>query len=113
MNAGLLTYKGETYNVHYNFALASAHHFDLNLELTHNEENNLSVAETVTQYAGTAMDPHWVARFDANYSIAALRLSYSVFYLPRSIAQPATRRRTRCISTTPRTRSTASRRCTT
>ena len=88
VNAGLLTYKGETYNVHYNFALASAHHFDLNLELTHNEENNLSVAETVTQYAGTALDPHWVARFDANYSIAALRLSYSVFYLPRSIAQP-------------------------
>jgi iron complex outermembrane recepter protein len=88
VNAGLLTYRGETYNVHYRFAIAGVHHFDLNLEFTHNEDNTLNVAETSTQYAGTANDPHWVARFDANYSIAALRLTYSLFYLPQTLAAP-------------------------
>ena len=88
VNAGLLTYKGETYNVHYHFDLATRHQFDLNLELTHNETNTLNVAETQTQYAGTALDPHWVARFDANYTFGPLKLSYSLFYLPKTLAAP-------------------------
>ena len=88
VNAGLLRYRGETFNLHYHFDVATRRHVDLNLELTHNDTNTLSVAETETQYAGTAMDPHWVARFDAGYAFGALKLTYSLFYLPRTVAAP-------------------------
>jgi iron complex outermembrane recepter protein len=88
VNAGLQTYKGETYNLHYNFSLAERHHFDLNLELTHNEQNTLDVAETVTPYAGTAIDPHWVGRFDANYGIGPVHVTYDLYFLSRALAAP-------------------------
>lgn len=88
VNAGLQTYKGETFNVHYHFDVETVHNFDLNLAATHNEENTLSVAETVTPYAGTAVDPHWVGRFDATYALHKLRLTYDAFMLGRALAQP-------------------------
>ncbi|HVS77892.1 MAG TPA: TonB-dependent receptor [Steroidobacteraceae bacterium] len=88
VNAGLLTYKGETYNVHYRFALARRHRFDLNLQLTHNEQNDQMVAGALTRNAGTALDPRWVSRLDAGYEIGKLRLTYSLFYLPRTVKEP-------------------------
>jgi iron complex outermembrane receptor protein len=88
VNAGLLTYRGETINAHYQFDIGKRNHFDLNLEVTHNDTNTLDVAETTTQYAGTAVDPHWVARLDAAWGIGALRLTYSLYYLPSTLAAP-------------------------
>jgi outer membrane receptor protein involved in Fe transport len=88
VNAGLQTYKGEVYNVHYHFTVRTLHQFDLNLAATHNSDNTLNVAETVTQMAGTASNPHWVGRFDAGYSLRGLRVTYSLFYLSRVLAQP-------------------------
>jgi iron complex outermembrane recepter protein len=86
VNAGLQTYRGEQYNVHYHFALAERHQFDLNLAVTHNETNTLDVAETVTAYAGTAVDPHWVGRFDASYGLGPLHVTYSLYALSRALA---------------------------
>jgi iron complex outermembrane recepter protein len=86
VNAGELDYKGETMNAHYRFAVGGVHSFDLNLEVTHNEEDSLTVNGIVTPYAGTAVDPRWVSRFDAAYTLHALRLTYSLYYLPRTLA---------------------------
>jgi len=88
VNAGLLTYRGETINAHYSFDVARRNHVDLNLEVTHNDTNTLAVAETTTQYAGTALDPHWVARLDAAWAVGPLRLTYSLYYLPSTLAAP-------------------------
>jgi iron complex outermembrane recepter protein len=88
VNAGLQTYKGETYNLHYHFALWDRHNFDLNLELTHNEENTLYVAETVTPYAGTAFDPHWVGRFDAGYGLGPVHVTYSLYGVSHALQAP-------------------------
>lgn len=87
VNAGSQTYKGETYNVNYQFALAEINHFDLNLEVTHNEVNDLLVTgNNLTRIAGTAIDPRWVSRFDAAYALNAWRVTYSLFFLPRTLA---------------------------
>jgi len=88
VNAGLQTYRGETYNLHYTFALLERHHFDLNLEMTHNENNTLYVAETVTPYAGTALDPHWVGRFDAGYSLGPVHVTYDLYGMSHALAAP-------------------------
>lgn len=87
VNAGSQTYKGETYNVNYQFDVAERHHIDLNLEVTHNAVNDLLVTgNNLTRIAGTAIDPRWVTRFDAVYALHALRLTYSLFFLPRTLA---------------------------
>jgi iron complex outermembrane recepter protein len=88
VNAGVLTYKGETYDIDYHFTVAGRQHFNLSLEATHNDVNDQTVAGTVTRYAGTALDPQWVSRFDASYGIGSLTLTYSLFYLPRTVLEP-------------------------
>jgi outer membrane receptor protein involved in Fe transport len=88
VNAAQQSYKGEVYNVHYHFDVKTVHQFDLNLALAHNDENTLNVAETVTPLAGTAANPHWVGRFNAGYTIHNLRVTYQMFYLSRTLAQP-------------------------
>ncbi|MGH8320049.1 MAG: TonB-dependent receptor domain-containing protein [Steroidobacteraceae bacterium] len=88
VNAGILTYKGETYDVDYHFTVAGRQRFNLSLETTHNDVNNQTVAGTVTRYAGTALDPQWVSRFDASYGIGRLTVTYSLFYLPRTVLEP-------------------------
>ena len=88
VNAGIQTYRGEVYNLHYHFDVRTVHQVDLNLALTHNEQNTLTVAETVTPLAGTAVNPHWVGRFNATYAIHDLRLTYQAFYLSRTLAAP-------------------------
>jgi len=86
VNAGLQSYKGEVYNVHYRFDVQTVHQFDLNLALTHNDKNTLTVAETVTPLAGTAVNPHWVGRFNVAYTIHDLRVTYQAFYMSRALA---------------------------
>ncbi len=82
-NAGYQTYKGETYNVNYQRS-----HLNLNLEVTHNEVNDLSVTGTdLTRLAGSTLDPRWVTRFDAAYTWNKLRLTYELYYLPRTLYQ--------------------------
>ena len=87
VNAGQQKYKGETYNAHYHFDVRSIHQFDLNLALTHNEENTCTCRDS-DGLPGTAMDPHWVGQFNADYRVHNLKLTYSVFYLDRTLAQP-------------------------
>ena len=82
INAGYQAYRGETYNVNY-----QRYHATLNLEVTHNDVNDLSVTGTdLNRLAGSALDPRWVARFDAAYDWHKLRLTYELNYLPRTLA---------------------------
>jgi outer membrane receptor protein involved in Fe transport len=89
LNAGYQVYKGETYNINYRFSVTDADRVELNLETTHNAQNDLSVTGTdLTRTAGTALNPRWVTRFDASWNFRLLRLTYSLFYLPRTLAAP-------------------------
>jgi len=82
INAGYQAYRGETYNINYR-----RYHATLNLEVTHNDVNDLSVTGTdLTRLAGSALDPRWVGRFDAAYDWDRLRLTYELNYLPRTLA---------------------------
>jgi len=82
INAGYQVYRGETYNINYR-----RYHATLNLEVTHNDVNDLSVTGTdLTRLAGSAVDPRWVGRFDAAYDWRKLRLTYELNYLPRTLA---------------------------
>src|SRR6202012_827717 len=81
-------YRGETYNINYQLSPVT-----LNLEVTHNDINDISVTGTdLTRLAGAAsspltgfgMNPRWVGRFDAAYNWKSLRLTYEMFYLPRT-----------------------------
>jgi outer membrane receptor protein involved in Fe transport len=81
-NAGSQSYKGETYNVNY-----QRYNLNLNLEVTHNDVNDISVTGTdLTRLAGSVLDPRWVGRFDAAYTWRKLRLTYELYYLPRTLA---------------------------
>jgi iron complex outermembrane recepter protein len=89
LNAGSQVYKGETYNINYHFPAADMGRIELNLETTHNDVNDLSVTGSdLTRTAGTALDPRWVTRFDTSWNYRVLRLTYSLFYLPKSLAGP-------------------------
>jgi iron complex outermembrane receptor protein len=89
LNAGYQTYRGETYNINYHFQAATWGRVELNLETTHNDVNDLSVTGSdLTRTAGTALDPRWVSRFDASWNYRLLRLTYSLFYLPRALSAP-------------------------
>jgi iron complex outermembrane recepter protein len=80
-NAGFQTYKGETYNVNY-----QRRNLNLNLEVTHNDVNDISVTGTdLTRLAGSILDPRWVARFDAAYTWDKLRVTYELYFLPRTL----------------------------
>jgi iron complex outermembrane recepter protein len=80
-NAGFQTYKGETYNVNY-----VRQNLSLNLEVTHNDQNEYSVTGSdLTRLAGTILDPRWVGRFDAAYTWDKLRVTYELYFLPRTL----------------------------
>jgi iron complex outermembrane recepter protein len=79
-NAGFQIYKGETYNVNY-----VRQNLSLNLEVTHNDQNEYSVTGSdLTRLAGTVLDPRWVGRFDAAYTWDKLRVTYELYFLPRT-----------------------------
>jgi outer membrane receptor protein involved in Fe transport len=80
-NAGFQTYKGETYNINYQRPSLT-----LNLEVTHNDVNDISVTGIdLTRIAGSQFDPRWVGRFDAAYTWDKLRLTYELYFLPRTL----------------------------
>jgi len=89
LNAGSQVYKGETYNINYHFLPATMGRVELNLEVTHNDVNDLSVTEgSLIRTAGTSLDPRWVSRFDASWNYRLLRLTYSLYYLPKTLSIP-------------------------
>lgn len=89
VNAGRVSFEGETYTVNYNFSPAflgggrGAGSIELNLEATH-----VSLLETsvtgfdLTRSDGTPVQPDWVARFDARLAKGPWRIGYSANYLP-------------------------------
>ena len=85
-NAGSIEFRGETYNIGYEFP-AAAGRFDLNLEGTHVSKLETSVTGVdLTRTDGTASQPDWRARFDARYAVGPVRLSYTVSWLPEVLA---------------------------
>ncbi len=94
-NAGLVRFRGETYNIHYAFPVGRLFgdrdlgRLDLLLESTH-----VSLLETSvtgfdrTRTDGTTVQPDWVTRLDATYTRGPWRATYSVYHLP---SQPISR----------------------
>jgi outer membrane receptor protein involved in Fe transport len=95
-NAGQVRFRGETYNVNYNFPLArvfgDAHDYgnlELNLESTHTALYEQSVTGfDKTRLDGTVTNPDWVTRFDARYTRGPLRATYELYYLPSAKLTP-------------------------
>lgn len=82
LNVAEVKYRGETYNVNYDFNPNSTWGaWNLGLEATHNTQLTTRLAGTTTQAAGTTLAPHWVMRLNAAWTQGPLRLSYEAFYL--------------------------------
>ena len=87
INAGSIKYRGENYNVNYNFEVGPGNLF-LGLEATHTSRLEQSVTGVdLTRTDGTITQPDWRGRFDARYGIGALRLAYTLNYLPSALTQ--------------------------
>ncbi len=90
INAGSIRYRGENYNVNYNFGVGPGNLF-LGLEATHTSLLEQSVTGVdLTRTDGTTLQPDWRMRFDARYGWGALRLAYSLNYLPSVLNQFST-----------------------
>jgi iron complex outermembrane receptor protein len=95
LNAASFDYAGDIFDLAYGFdvgdvfaSMKNSGHFDLNLQATHNENNSSTIlGDSFQNLAGTAADPRWVGRFDAAYSIDAWRVTYELYYLPRTLTQ--------------------------
>jgi iron complex outermembrane recepter protein len=102
LNAASFVYKGDIFNLSYGFDVDNVWgdkedlgHVDLNLQATHNENNTstilgdslMNLAGTATNSLGGVGDPRWVSRFDASYALDAWRVTYEIYYLPRSLYQ--------------------------
>jgi iron complex outermembrane recepter protein len=89
-NAGYLKYRGEIYDVNYRFGLSSlfgGKHdmgtITLSLQATHNALRVTSVTGLdLTRLDDTTQLPSWVFHPEVHYSLGALRVNYSMFYLP-------------------------------
>jgi iron complex outermembrane receptor protein len=102
-NAGRIRFRGEKFNLNYNFALSSLFgggdlgRLDLGLEATHTSLLETSVTGfDLTRTDDTEVQPDWVARFDMRYAVGPLRLSYQLNYLA-----PTTRTRDTTIENNP------------
>ena len=87
-NAGVVRFRGEVYNVNYNFPLASIFgggdlgRLELALEATHTSLLTTSVTGTTfNRTDNTVAQPDWVARFDARYQNGPARFTYQIVYL--------------------------------
>jgi len=91
VNASLMRFEGEVYNINYIVPLRSIFGgnpgtLELGVEATHTtrlESQNLGVT---TRTDGTASQPEWSGRFDARYGYGPLRVTYQAFYLSKSKA---------------------------
>jgi iron complex outermembrane recepter protein len=89
-NAGVVKFRGEVYNLTYNFPLSrlfgggNAGRLELNLEATHTSLFETSVTgETFVRTDNTIFNPDWVGRFDAIYTRGPFRLTYQLIYRDR------------------------------
>lgn len=94
-NAGVIRYRGEVYNINYQFDLApifgseKAGRLELNAEATHTSLLTTSVTgSTFTRTDNTAEQPDWAGRFTATYINGGFRASYQLTYLDRVLAAP-------------------------
>jgi outer membrane receptor protein involved in Fe transport len=94
-NAGVVKFRGEVYNVNYNFALSSLFgggdlgRLELALEATHTSLLTTSVTgDAFVRTDNTVTQPDWVGRFDIRYSHGPLRLTYQLVYRSSVLALP-------------------------
>ncbi len=94
-NAGVVRFRGEVYNLNYNFALSSLFgggdlgRLELAVEATHTSLLTTSVTgETFVRSDGTIARPEWVGRLDVRYVKGPLRLTYQLVYLNDALSAP-------------------------
>lgn len=94
-NASVIKYRGEVYNVNYNFPLTNLFGgqnlgtLELAVEATHNSLRLSSVTGTsFTRLDGTIFLPEWNGRFDARYTNGPFRLTYQLNYLDKAKIGP-------------------------
>jgi len=94
-NAGVVRYRGEVYNINYQFDLApifggeNAGRLELNAEATHTSLLTTSVTGgTFTRSDNTAGQPDWSGRFTATYINGGFRASYQLAYLDKVLSGP-------------------------
>ncbi len=96
-NAGVIRYRGETYNVNYVLPLGGKlGRLEFEAAATHTSLLESSVTGTVfVRSDGTALSPitqtpqpDWVGRFDLRYSNGPFRFTYQAYYLSPAIAAP-------------------------
>lgn len=86
-NAGSIRFEGETYNINYTRRLKDGAWGDLrlNLEATHVALLETSVTGVdLTRTDGSATQPDWRARFDAQYERGPMQFNYTLSYLPET-----------------------------
>lgn len=96
-NAGVIRFRGETYNVNYVLPLGGRRgRLELEAAATHTSLLESSVTGTVfVRSDGTAVSPitqtpqpEWAGRFDLRYSNGPFRFTYQAFYLSPALAAP-------------------------
>ena len=94
-NAGVVRFRGEVYNLNYNFALADLFggsdlgRLDLSLEATHTSLLTTSVTgQTFVRSDNTVGQPDWVGRFDLRYINGPFRFTYQLVYRSKVLAGP-------------------------
>jgi iron complex outermembrane receptor protein len=94
-NAGVVRFRGEVYNLNYNFALADLFgggdigRLDLSVEATHTSLLTTSVTgQTFVRSDNTVAQPDWVGRFDIRYTRGPLRLTYQMVYRSKVLRVP-------------------------
>lgn len=94
-NAGVVRFRGEVYNLNYNFALADLFgggdigRLDLSVEATHTSLLTTSVTgQTFVRSDNTVNQPDWVGRFDVRYSNGPFRFTYQMVYRSKVLRVP-------------------------
>ncbi|MEY4239408.1 MAG: hypothetical protein RL339_2009 [Pseudomonadota bacterium] len=93
-NAGVIRFKGETYDVSYNLPLSRLFDgakgtLDLQAVATHTALLESSVTGAVfTRTDHTALQPRWSGRFDMRYTQGPFRFTYQAYYLGPALAAP-------------------------
>ena len=81
-NAGVVKFRGEVYNINYQFQPGAWGRFEVGLEATHTGLLTTSVTGTTfTRTDDTTAQPDWSGRLDLRWSKGPLRLTYQLNYL--------------------------------
>jgi iron complex outermembrane recepter protein len=94
-NAGVVRFKGEVFNLNYQFRMGSllgrpsSARIELGLEATHTSLLETSVTgATFVRSDNTVQTPDWVGRFDVRYIDGPVRFTYQVLYRDSVLAAP-------------------------